>query len=143
MPNYQITEPHPTVAPNRYIHTGIGGAGNKVKISSGKRSSLSSTLSRSTPPHNPSAKASTGRGGAGNIHFSSELPLFSFDEEMDAQVGREKGHEIWHVGRGGAGNRNSRRPDGERKTSVESHGSDSSPRSSGFFGRLSGAFERH
>jgi hypothetical protein len=61
---------------------------------------------------------------------------------MDAQSAREQGHEVWHVGRGGAGNFASQGAGvGGRKLSSGSEGSVGSGRS-GFLGRLSGAFER-
>lgn len=143
MPSYSITEPHPTALPNHYIHTGRGGAGNMIKSSMLTKSTPKSSSLHKVPSshssHNSSAKTSTGRGGAGNIHLVSELPMFSFDEEMNAQVGREKHHDVWHVGRGGAGNWTSRQPEGSsRKVSGESNSSSGS----GLFGRLSGAFER-
>jgi hypothetical protein len=57
---------------------------------------------------------------------------------MNAQVMRELSHEVWHVGRGGAGNRSSQKA---RKMSNESEESNGSVRS-GFFERLSDAFDR-
>ena len=47
----------------------------------------------------------TGRGGAGNIHPSSERAIFSFDEELERQMSRDRhAAPVYHVGRGGAGN---------------------------------------
>jgi hypothetical protein len=48
---------------------------------------------------------------------------------------------VWHVGRGGAGNWTTTRPESSRKDSTSSADSDDSRRS-GFFGRLSMNFER-
>lgn len=144
---YQITEPHPTALPNHYVHCGRGGAGNLYKVSSSsdkKSPSLTKTASNTSSIIRPSSsKTSTGRGGAGNIHPVSDLPMFSFDEEMNFQVGREKAHDVWHVGRGGAGNWSKKESqESQRKNSNESVASDASSRS-GFLGRLSGAFDRH
>jgi len=137
----KVVEPHPTV--RKYAHTGRGGAGNTVKA--GKTSNPrtaqgpASLLETGLPV---SAKFSSGRGGAGNIHKSSERALFSFDEELERQISREKMTKegaVWHVGRGGAGNWTATESSGSRK---DSSSSDDSARS-GFFGRLSHTFERH
>jgi len=135
--SYQITEPHPTALPNHYVHCGRGGAGNTYKISSTtttKTPSMTKVPSH-TSSTSASSKTSTGRGGAGNIHAVSDLPHFSFDEEMNLQVGREAAHDVWHVGRGGAGNWS--------KKETGRTGSVASSKSSGtggVWGRLSGAF---
>lgn len=143
---YQITEPHPTASPNAYMHTGRGGAGNMYKVTA--TASVSNPLAKTTTStstrssSHPSAKVSTGRGGAANIRSSSQIHNFSFEEEVALQA-RDAHHEVWHVGRGGAGNWGSKEPvQSSRKLSNESEGSDSSQRS-GFFGRLSGAFDRN
>jgi hypothetical protein len=150
MASYQITEPHPTTLTNHYIHTGRGGAGNTIRVApststagSSKLSTLSKTPSNTSSIRN-STKASTGRGGAGNIYPHSALSHFSLSDEMDAQAARESGREVWHVGRGGAGNLASQKAggSGRRRVSNESVDSTGSARS-GFFGKLSGALERH
>jgi GTPase involved in cell partitioning and DNA repair len=47
----------------------------------------------------------SGRGGAGNVHHPSERAIFSFDEELERELRREKDMApVFHVGRGGAGN---------------------------------------
>ena len=77
----------------------------KVSASAKKSSTLTPTTSAAlNASRTSSARSSTGRGGAGNIYPVSELPMFSFDEEMDLQEGRERANDVWHVGRGGAGN---------------------------------------
>jgi len=137
----KVVEPHPTV--RKYAHTGRGGAGNTVKAGKTTNGSTAhgpaSLLETGLPP---SAKFSSGRGGAGNIHKNSERALFSFDEELERQITRErmiKEGGVYHVGRGGAGNWTATNPASSRKDSSSS--SDSTR--SGFFGRLSHTFERH
>lgn len=106
--NYSIVEPHPSVAPQQYITTGRGGAGNAVKATS--------EITRGSDASGPAARVSNaslvsprrnymaGRGGAGNLY--REAPrIFSFDEELEQQMKQTK-HiaPVYHVGRGGAGN---------------------------------------
>lgn len=147
---YQISEPHPTTPSNRYIHTGRGGAGNTILVSTSSSPSTSTSTSPISKPSSilsrkssvrASTKASTGRGGAGNIYPFSALSSFSLADEMDAQAAREQGREVWHVGRGGAGNWSSQSARCARKLSNGSDESNSSQRS-GFLRRLNGAFER-
>lgn len=143
--HYQITEPHPSAG--KYIHSGRGGAGNTFRAP---------TTSSPTSARGPaslfggqipltSTKFSSGRGGAGNIHPSSERAAFSFDEELERQTSRERKMKeegaVYHVGRGGAGNWISARPAGDRKDSSSSSDSIGSGRS-GFLNRLSHTFER-
>jgi hypothetical protein len=145
--HYSVTEPHPTV--RNWAHSGRGGAGNTFRA---PRTS-EGTTARGPASHfetgllssSSSSKFSSGRGGAGNIHHSSERPIFSFDEELERQNTRErkmKDGAVWHVGRGGAGNWTSSKPESSRKDSISSAGSDGSSRSSGFLGRLSATFDR-
>jgi len=139
---YSVTEPHPSVRPNRYMHTGRGGAGNSFKApatSEGNTASGPASLFTQGLPKQSSstAKFSSGRGGAGNIHLSSEKAPFSFDEELERQSTRarkEKDGALWHVGRGGAGNwantvSSSSNASSSRKDSMSSQGSNVS----GFF----------
>jgi hypothetical protein len=141
---YSLTEPHPTTRPNHYTHTGRGGAGNMYKPTSSTIST--STPLRQTVSHaSSSGKFSSGRGGAGNIRPVQEAAPFSFDEELSLQTTREQNHDVWHVGRVGAGNWT--RKGGEEDEGLrrkETGGSESSQGSarSGWLGRLSGAFER-
>jgi hypothetical protein len=145
---YQITEPHPTARPNTYTHTGRGGAGNMYKVTastpraSAPLAKISSHTSGSSSVLSGTGKLSTGRGGAGNIRKSSDLHAFSFDDELALQSTIEKSHDVWHVGRGGAGNWSAKDSPSTRKLSNDSADSASS-RGSGFFGRISGAFERN
>lgn len=141
---YSITEPHPTA--NKFVHSGRGGAGNTFrapKTSEGINARGPASLFEAGLPAS-SSKVSSGRGGAGNIHHTSERPVFSFDEELERQNTRErkmKDGGVCHVGRGGAGNWTSSRPESSRKDSTSSADSNASARS-GFFGRLSNTFER-
>jgi len=142
---YSITEPHPTA--NTFVHAGRGGAGNTFKApktSKGSSARGPASLFEAGLPQG-SGKFSSGRGGAGNIHPSSEKAIFSFDEELERQSTRERKIQdgaIYHVGRGGAGNFAQTRASSGRKDSSSSGDSASSSRS-GFFGRLSHTFERH
>jgi hypothetical protein len=141
---FQLVEPHPKV--NVYAHTGRGGAGNffkAPKTSNGSTARGPASLFEHGLPKNTS-NFSSGRGGAGNIHKPSERAIFSFDEELALQRTREdkmKGGAVYHVGRGGAGNFASTRPESSRKESSSSTDSNDSLRA-GFFGRLSNHSER-
>ncbi|KAK2625131.1 hypothetical protein QTJ16_005500 [Diplocarpon rosae] len=142
--NFQVIEPHPTVA--KYSYAGRGGAGNTFrapKTSSGSSARGPASLFENGLPQSKS-NFSSGRGGAGNIHKPSERTIFSFDEELALQKTREdkiKDGAVYHIGRGGAGNWTSSRSESSRKDSFSSTGSAASVRS-GFFGRLSTHSER-
>lgn len=110
---YSIVEPHPSVVPSKsYVYAGRGGAGNVTRVPSSVTTGPSAT--------GPAARASvvslskprstfaSGRGGAGNMHSSSERAIFSFDEELERQLSREHIAPVYHVGRGGAGNAHSK-----------------------------------
>lgn len=147
--SYRITEPHPTAKPNQIIHTGRGGSGNMYKVKDPKETNSRTPLHNVTSNFSSSSqrtttKFSSGRGGAGNIHPLSVASPFSLDKEIDQQTAQENSHNVWHVGRGGAGNwtRKDSVASSSRKMSNESADSSASSRS-GFFGRLSGVFERH
>lgn len=114
---YSITEPHPDAKPRAYIPTGRGGAGNitraPVNLTKGATAqgppsrihlnSVSSAASSTTSSR--SASFHSGRGGAGNVHPSTERAIFSFDEELERQLSQERhAAPVYHVGRGGAGN---------------------------------------
>ncbi|RMZ85416.1 hypothetical protein DV737_g744, partial [Chaetothyriales sp. CBS 132003] len=109
--SYSIVEPHPSARSNAYIHTGRGGAGNFTKTPSsvtcgqdacGPASRLPPTFLSS----NTSKPFLCGRGGAGNVQPPSERAIFSFDEELERQLSRERhAAPVYHVGRGGSGNR--------------------------------------
>jgi hypothetical protein len=145
MPSYSITEPHPTA--RNYIHSGRGGAGNTFKApktsngrtAKGPASHFEHGLPETTP------KFSSGRGGAGNIHLTSEKLPFSFDDELDRQRSRDRHLQsgaVYHVGRGGAGNYTSAPPAAAlRKDSASSVESQASSRS-GFLSRLSHSLGR-
>jgi len=144
--SYSVVEPHPTA--NTFVHSGRGGAGNTFKAPKTTQGSTArgpASLFEAGLPQG-SGKFSSGRGGAGNIHPSSEKAIFSFDEELERQTTRErkiKDGAIYHVGRGGAGNFAQTRAASGRKDSSSSRDSDDSSRTSGFFSRLSHTFERH
>ncbi|KAG4442259.1 hypothetical protein IFR05_002250 [Cadophora sp. M221] len=143
--NFQLVEPHPSV--NHYAHAGRGGAGNYFKApktSNGSTARGPASLFENGIPKSTSM-FSSGRGGAGNIHKPSERAIFSFDEELQLQKTREekmKDGAVYHIGRGGAGNWSSTRPESSRKDSSSSSDSNGSVRS-GFFGRLSHTLDRH
>lgn len=109
---YSIVEPHPSIPSSSYFSTGRGGAGNVTKAStSTTRSSDASgpaarvPLSKLTAPATSRKNFTGGRGGAGNVYPSSERTIFSFDEELERQLGQERhAAPVYHVGRGGAGN---------------------------------------
>ncbi|OIW23588.1 hypothetical protein CONLIGDRAFT_135389 [Coniochaeta ligniaria NRRL 30616] len=103
MPRYVVTEPHPTVVQNTYIHAGRGGAGNLFRAPQ-------TTPATGVPTEIKPAKAASsgrfysGRGGAGNVHSAVQRPVLSLDEEYAITEAREKTSPFAHVGRGGAGN---------------------------------------
>ncbi|KAH8596460.1 hypothetical protein B0O99DRAFT_510560 [Bisporella sp. PMI_857] len=133
---YRVTEPHPNVQQNMYTHSGRGGAGNTFKApktTHGPSAHGPASLFGSYLPQT-SSKFSSGRGGAGNIHPSSEKATFSFDDELERQATRDKKLKegaVYHVGRGGAGNWTVAQPKSSRKDSSSSTESDRS----GFFSR--------
>lgn len=161
MPSYTITEPRPTVAQNSYAHTGRGGAGNLYRATPGTAIPSGSSSSTVTSLPAPSGRFYSGRGGAGNAHAASERPVLSFDEEYLRSETRERSSAAvgTHVGRGGAGNvygkgasksgNKARKQSDASSHSVASHDSAASSvgsgsvRSSGFWGRISGASLGH
>lgn len=150
MSSYTITEPHPTVPQNTYVHSGRGGAGNTFRVAH-------TTTSPAGVPSQYVAKAIeqpsrfySGRGGAGNAHVADERPVLSFEEEYQREMHRQDAS-VGHIGRGGAGNiYGSSSSSSSRKKSVSvsgaarrdsnsSHGSDASSVHAGFWGRISGS----
>jgi hypothetical protein len=140
MPSFTVTEPHPTVATNSFMHSGRGGAGNFFRAPV--------TTDPAGVPTAPSAAKKTssgssyyfaGRGGAGNAQSASRSPLNFEDEYTSASHASAS---AGHVGRGGAGNFHAEGAvkKSHRKSSDASSGS--STRSSGFLARLSGTFTR-
>jgi hypothetical protein len=150
--SYSIVEPHPQPSPSaHYISTGRGGAGNAIRntpsqITRGTdatgpaaaaaiRASLatskaSSSCSGSTHSSSHRQWSTGGRGGAGNVFPASERAIFSFDEELERQLRRERDvAPVYHVGRGGAGNLMHGASGSERK--VERRMSDDSGASLG------------
>jgi len=103
--NYSLVEPHPhTNSP--YVHTARGGAGNIVKAtSSPKTFTTSASIPHASFEYKQPSTFKSGRGGAGNVHHSSERAIFSFDEELERQMRQQAAMApVYHVGRGGAGN---------------------------------------
>jgi hypothetical protein len=107
MPKYRVVEPHPsTNCPA--VHTGRGGAGNVISL----RNTVTTVGEYAEGPASlaaldahPPKNFLSGRGGAGNFHSDSERAIFSFDEELERQMRREKEvAPVFHIGRGGAGN---------------------------------------
>ncbi|MCJ1391237.1 hypothetical protein MMC18_004099 [Xylographa bjoerkii] len=124
-----ITSPHPSVPSAKYVHTGIGGAGNYHRYEPTASSTSSKTTTTAVPTH-PSAQPrhfTTGRGGAGNRYQASERAMFSFDEELErVRRGSEGLAPVYHVGRGGMGNVSDQRrmsETAERTGSISSGGS--------------------
>ncbi|KAK2753070.1 hypothetical protein FQN55_005030 [Onygenales sp. PD_40] len=106
--SYRVVEPHPSTTARPVIHTSRGGAGNIVSLKNttttpGQTATGPASLTRLDS--RPQKRFTSGRGGAGNIHSSGERAIFSFDEELERQLRREKEvAPVFHVGRGGAGN---------------------------------------
>ncbi|KAL4733086.1 hypothetical protein BDV11DRAFT_200748 [Aspergillus similis] len=105
--NYRVVEPHPSVphSGRPALHTARGGAGNVINLKNTKttdsRTATGPASLTRLDSHVPSTFTS-GRGGAGNVHRSSERAIFSFDEELEREMRRAA--PVYHVGRGGAGN---------------------------------------
>ncbi|KAI1778586.1 hypothetical protein F4818DRAFT_406544 [Hypoxylon cercidicola] len=101
MPNFTITEPHPTVQRDSYTHSGRGGAGNYFRAPA--TTPAEGVAMMPTTTSHTTSRFHSGRGGAGNAHVSVEKPVLSFDEEFAHQSHVEQ-KPICYVGRGGAGN---------------------------------------
>ncbi|PWY88523.1 hypothetical protein BO70DRAFT_286362 [Aspergillus heteromorphus CBS 117.55] len=105
--NYRVIEPHPSIphTSRPALHTARGGAGNVINLK-GTRTTDSRTAtgpaSLTRLDSNVPSTFTSGRGGAGNVHSSSERAIFSFDEELER--GLRRAAPVYHVGRGGAGN---------------------------------------
>ncbi|RDW81119.1 DUF3602 domain-containing protein [Aspergillus mulundensis] len=114
--NYHVVEPHPSVphSGRPALHTARGGAGNVINLKNTKttpsRTATGPASLTRLDSHVPSTFTS-GRGGAGNVHRSSERAIFSFDEELEREMRRAA--PVYHVGRGGAGNMIHRENDNE------------------------------
>ncbi|KAL3479888.1 hypothetical protein BJX99DRAFT_221402 [Aspergillus californicus] len=117
--NYRVVEPHPSIphTSRPALHTARGGAGNIISL---KNTKTTPSRSATGPPsltrldsHTPST-FTTGRGGAGNVHSSSERAIFSFDEELEREMRRAA--PVYHVGRGGAGNMMHRNKDNDNES---------------------------
>lgn len=114
MPSYTITEPHPTVAKNTYVHAGRGGAGNHFRAPQTTAPSgvptalpLAPVATNTTSTTAAARRFYSGRGGAGNAHSHAERPVLSFEDEFSRADKREQTAALgagYHVGRGGAGN---------------------------------------
>lgn len=105
--NYRVVEPHPSVPNARRpaVYTGRGGCGNVVNLEKTKTTDSRTATGPASLTRLDSRAPTTfisGRGGAGNIHSSSERAIFSFDEELERDMRRAA--PVYHVGRGGAGN---------------------------------------
>lgn len=107
---YLVVEPHPSVPNTRRpaLHTSRGGAGNVISLRNTQTTDSQTATGPASLTRLNSGSATTyksGRGGAGNVHSSSERAIFSFDEELEREMRREKDiAPVFHVGRGGAGN---------------------------------------
>ncbi|KAJ5322218.1 Protein of unknown function DUF3602 [Penicillium brevicompactum] len=105
--NYRVVEPHPSVphASRPAVYTGRGGSGNIVSLKNTKTTEARTATGPASLTRLDSRAPTTftsGRGGAGNVHSSSERAIFSFDEELERDMRRAA--PVYHVGRGGAGN---------------------------------------
>ncbi|KAF6844860.1 hypothetical protein CMUS01_00657 [Colletotrichum musicola] len=118
-----VTEPHPTVAPNTYIYSGRGGAGNIFRAPAVTTPASGITTPLSTARPTAPARFYSGIGGAGNAHAAAQRPPVSFDEDFDRQAARDRAV-VGHVGIGGAGNVSRRK--GSDADSVLSAGSSAS-----------------
>ncbi|KAI4860715.1 hypothetical protein F4820DRAFT_97623 [Hypoxylon rubiginosum] len=141
MPNFTITEPHPTIQRNSYAHSGRGGAGNYFRAPVTTPASGVATVTTTTTTSQTASRFHSGRGGAGNAHVSAAKPVLSFDEEFAHQSHVEQ-KPIGYVGRGGAGNiyaANDVKPSAARKGSDASsqHSSSSTGSLSNIWSRLS------
>lgn len=96
------------------MHTARGGAGNVINLKNTKttpsRTATGPASLTRLDSHVPPTFTS-GRGGAGNVHRSSERAIFSFDEELERDM--RGAAPVYHVGRGGAGNMIHRDSDNE------------------------------
>lgn len=105
--NYRVVEPHPSVPHNTRpaVYTGRGGQGNVISLKNTRTTDSRTATGPASLTRLDSRAPSTftsGRGGAGNVHSSSERAIFSFDEELERDLRRAA--PVYHVGRGGAGN---------------------------------------
>ncbi|GLA49981.1 hypothetical protein AnigIFM63604_005987 [Aspergillus niger] len=105
--NYRVVEPHPSVphTSRPALHTARGGAGNVINLKGTKTTdsrTATGPASLTRLDSNVPSTFKSGRGGAGNVHSSSERAIFSFDEELERDLRRAA--PVYHVGRGGAGN---------------------------------------
>lgn len=105
--NYRVIEPHPSVphTTRPALYTGRGGSGNIISLKNTKTTDSRTATGPASLTRLDSRTPSTftsGRGGAGNVHSSSERAIFSFDEELERDLRRAA--PVYHVGRGGAGN---------------------------------------
>lgn len=103
--SYSLVDPHPQ-STTTYVHTARGGAGNTFKAtSSAKPFTTPASIPYKSAEHKQPNTFKSGRGGAGNVHYSSEHAIFSFDEELERQMRQQEAMApVYHVGRGGAGN---------------------------------------
>ncbi len=105
--SYDLVEPHPhTATPN--VHTARSGAGNLANTSSTTEGSNASGPASRHPAlfKHGQLHFTSVRGGAGNLHHSSERAIFSFDEELEREMRQMQDlAPVCYVGRGGAGNR--------------------------------------
>ncbi|KAL2861441.1 hypothetical protein BJX65DRAFT_266425 [Aspergillus insuetus] len=118
--NYRVIEPHPSVphTSRPALHTARGGAGNIISLKNTKTTDSRTATGPASLTRLDSRTPTTftsGRGGAGNVHSSSERAIFSFDEELEREMRRAA--PVYHVGRGGAGNMIHRNNDNESSLS--------------------------
>ena len=107
MSRYTLHEPFPQYSHVSSMSFGRGGAGNRTgsTVPSKARTQLPPSSITTSQAH-PGPKYSSGRGGAGNMHRTSEdRAIFHFDEELERDKLRNQNvAPVYHVGRGGEGN---------------------------------------
>ena len=110
MSSFYAFEPrHPTSYSKRpAMHSSRNGAGSvapRDKATSFGQSTGPPTSTAGLRHNDPREPRLPGRGGIGDVYCSSsEWAIFSFDEELERQLKREKeAAPIFHVGRGSAG----------------------------------------
>jgi hypothetical protein len=138
MPSLAFNEPHPSVAPNAYTHSGRGGFGNTFRATP---EAVVASAPRPVKVPRQATRFYSGIGGAGNAHAASERKVMDFSEEFQRAQVRDQ-LPASHTGIGGAGNVY------RRKSNSSESDSESTQRlsaeSGSFWGRLSiGSLNRH
>ncbi|KAB8342952.1 hypothetical protein FH972_022548 [Carpinus fangiana] len=153
---YTLVEPHPSATSRKVNAAGNvtmgfsrGGAGNYAAYS---RTSLTEGATASGPAARstiirPTARPFVGIGGAGNARPNEACHSYSIEEELErlraSTEARQKNaqrEQVFHVGRGGAGN--AYRDSKSRQSSTSSSASSSSSTSQSSIRRAAGRLSR-